>query len=235
MNGKTICSLWQELSPGSPLIELAGASKRFGGKTVIPPSDLAIRTGDFVAVSGPNGGGKTTFLRLLLRLIKPSGGEVVYYNGVGERVSSIPIGYLPQKSSLDTHFPITVGEVVRSGLIAPPSLRRRDAAVREADDEAMADVMEFFGLEGLGGNVLADLSGGQVQRALIARALVSRPSLIVMDEPLSYLDDEYGRRLCEMLASLRGRATVIVVSHQMAAIGEIATRRIVIDHKLTEL
>lgn len=193
-----------------------------------------IRTGDFVAVSGPNGGGKTTFLRLLLRLIKPSGGEVVYYDD-GDRVSSIPIGYLPQKSSLDTHFPITVGEVVRSGLIAPPSLRRRDAAVREADDEAMAAVMEFFGLEGLGGNVLADLSGGQVQRALIARALVSRPSLIVMDEPLSYLDDEYGRRLCEMLASLRGRATVIVVSHQMAAIGEIATRRIVIDHKLTEL
>lgn len=193
-----------------------------------------IRTGDFVAVSGPNGGGKTTFLRLLLRLIKPSGGEVVYYDD-GDRVSSIPIGYLPQKSSLDTHFPITVGEVVRSGLIAPPSLRRRDAAVREADDEAMAAVMEFFGLEGLGGNVLADLSGGQVQRALIARALVSRPSLIVMDEPLSYLDDEYGRRLCEMLASLRGRATVIVVSHQMAAIGEIATRRIAIDHKLTEL
>lgn len=187
-----------------------------------------------MAVSGPNGGGKTTFLRLLLRLIKPSGGEVVYYDD-GDRVSSIPIGYLPQKSSLDTHFPITVGEVVRSGLIAPPSLRRRDAAVREADDEAMAAVMEFFGLEGLGGNVLADLSGGQVQRALIARALVSRPSLIVMDEPLSYLDDEYGRRLCEMLASLRGRATVIVVSHQMAAIGEIATRRIVIDHKLTEL
>ncbi len=193
-----------------------------------------IRTGDFVAVSGPNGGGKTTFLRLLLRLIKPSGGEVVYYDD-GDRVSSIPIGYLPQKSSLDTHFPITVGEVVRSGLIAPPSLRRRDAAVREADDEAMAAVMEFFGLEGLGGNVLADLSGGQVQRALIARALVSRPSLIVMDEPLSYLDDEYGRRLCEMLASLRGRATVIIVSHQMAAIGEIATRRIAIDHKLTEL
>ncbi len=187
-----------------------------------------------MAVSGPNGGGKTTFLRLLLRLIKPSGGEVVYYDD-GDRVSSIPIGYLPQKSSLDTHFPITVGEVVRSGLIAPPSLRRRDAAVREADDEAMAAVMEFFGLEGLGGNVLADLSGGQVQRALIARALVSRPSLIVMDEPLSYLDDEYGRRLCEMLASLRGRATVIIVSHQMAAIGEIATRRIAIDHKLTEL
>ncbi len=234
MNGKTICSLWQGLSPGSTLIELAAASKRFGGKTIIPPSDLVIRTGDFVAVSGPNGGGKTTFLRLLLRLIKPSGGEVVYYDD-GDRVSSIPIGYLPQKSSLDTHFPITVGEVVRSGLIAPPSLRRRDAAVREADDEAMAAVMEFFGLEGLGGNVLADLSGGQVQRALIARALVSRPSLIVMDEPLSYLDDEYGRRLCEMLASLRGRATVIVVSHQMAAIGEIATRRIVIDHKLTEL
>lgn len=141
-----------------------------------------------MAVSGPNGGGKTTFLRLLLRLIKPSGGEVVYYNGGGDRVSSIPIGYLPQKSSLDTHFPITVGEVVRSGLIAPPSLRRRDAAARKADDEAMADVMEFFGLERLGGNVLADLSGGQVQRALIARALVSRPSLIVMDEPLSYLD-----------------------------------------------
>ncbi len=193
-----------------------------------------IRTGDFVAVSGPNGGGKTTFLRLLLRLVKPSGGEVAYYDG-GSRVSSLPVGYLPQKSSLDTHFPITVGEVVRSGLIAPPSLRRRDAAVRKADDEAMAAVMEFFGLEGLGGNVLADLSGGQVQRALIARALVSRPSLIVMDEPLSYLDDEYGRRLCEMLSSLRGRATVIVVSHQMAAIGEIATRRIAIDHKLTEL
>lgn len=193
---------------------------------------LTVNTGDFVAVSGPNGGGKTTLLRLMLRLLTPSGGDVVYLNG-GRPVRRIPTGYLPQKTSVDSRFPMTVDEVVRSGLLNAPGHKphRQDEI---SDAEAIASVMEDCGLTDLRDRVLARLSGGQMQRALLARALVSRPDLLILDEPLSYLDAMYTERLCDILQCLRGRTTIIVVSHQLETIGSLATRHITVDHGVTE-
>lgn len=218
--------------PPGPLIRLERVSKSFDGREILPPVTLTVNTGDFVAVSGPNGGGKTTLLRLMLRLLTPSGGDVVYLNG-GRPVRRIPTGYLPQKTSVDSRFPMTVDEVVRSGLLNAPG-HKPHRGDEISDAEAIASVMEDCGLTDLRDRVLARLSGGQMQRALLARALVSHPDLLILDEPLSYLDAMYTDRLCDILQCLRGRTTIIVVSHQLETIGSLATRHITVDHGVTE-
>lgn len=224
--------MWRKPLPTGPLIRLEKVSERFGRRQVLPPTDLTIYSGDFVAVTGPNGGGKTTLLRLMLGLLRPSGGKVVYLDG-GEPVSRLHIGYMPQKSSVDPRFPITVESVVRSGLLTPPGHRCPEHC-HEGEEEAFEAVMETFGLTDLAGNVIEALSGGQLQRTLLARAFVSRPDVLMLDEPLSYLDAKYEEVLCNLLADLRHRATIVVVSHQVAGILDIATRHITVDHMVTE-
>lgn len=215
--------------PPEPLLRLNDVSMRFGAKTVLSPVSLVIRAGDFIAVSGSNGGGKTTLLRIMLGLLRPATGSVEYLLN-GRRVSYISTGYLPQKSSVDSHFPLTVREVIDSGLLTSgfrrPSVEDLDAACA---------ISEHFGLSDLLDRVLGDLSGGQVQRALIARALVSRPRFIVFDEPFSYLDRANGDLLTATLEELRGTATVVMVSHRRERIQKLATRRWEVDHGVTEI
>lgn len=202
---------------------------RFGDKTVLPPVSLEICTGDFIAVSGSNGGGKTTLLRIMLGLLRPTTGTVEYLSE-GRTVTYIPTGYLPQKSSVDSHFPMTVREVVNSGLLTA-GFRRPKAE----DLDAARAIAGHFGLSELLDRVLGDLSGGQVQRALIARALVSRPRFIVLDEPFSYLDRANSDLLTATLKELRGTATIIMVSHRRERIQQLATRRWEVDHGVTEI
>lgn len=202
---------------------------RFGAKTVLPPVSLEICTGDFIAVSGSNGGGKTTLLRIMLGLLHPSTGTVEYLSG-SRTVKYIPTGYLPQKSSVDSHFPMTVREVINSGLLTA-GIRRPKAE----DLDPARKIAEHFGLSELQDRVLGDLSGGQVQRALIARALVSRPRFIVLDEPFSYLDHANGDLLTATLEELRGTATIVMVSHRRERIQQLATRRWEVDHGVTEI
>lgn len=202
---------------------------RFGTKTVLPPVSLEICSGDFIAVSGSNGGGKTTLLRIMLGLLRPTTGTVEYLFE-GRTVKYIPTGYLPQKNSVDSHFPVTVREVVNSGLLTG-GFRRPKAE----DFDAARAIAGHFGLSELLDRVLGDLSGGQVQRALIARALVSRPRFIVLDEPFSYLDRANSDRLTATLKELRGTATIIMVSHRRERIQQLATRRWEVDHGVTEI
>lgn len=202
---------------------------RFGDKTVLPPVSLEICTGDFIAVSGSNGGGKTTLLRIMLGLLRPTSGCVQYF-AEGRPVSDVSTGYLPQKNSVDSHFPVTVREVVNSGLLTG-GFRRPKAE----DLDAVRAIAGHFGLSELLDRVLGDLSGGQVQRALIARALVSRPRFIVLDEPFSYLDRANSDLLTATLKELRGTATIIMVSHRRERIQQLATRRWEVDHCVTEI
>ncbi len=222
--------MWHEPLPRQPLIQLEAVSERFDGRLILPPSDLTLYSGDFMTVTGPNGGGKTTLLRLMLGLLRPTSGRVTYLDQ-GKRVSRLHIGYMPQKSSIDPKFPITVGEVVRSGLLTPPG-HRCPANCREGRREATEAVMEYFGLTDLQERLLSALSGGQIQRTLLARAFVSRPDVLMLDEPLSYLDATYEKTLCDLLADLRGLATIVIVSHQTNGILELANRHIEVNHKL---
>lgn len=218
--------------PPRRLLRLDRVTERFDRSEILPEFSLEVNSGDFLAVTGPNGGGKTTLLRLMLGLLKPSSGRVEYFAADGSRTRYLPFGYLPQKSSIDARFPLTVEEVVASGLLTAPGKR---ASLPAPKGELCKMAMELWGVAELAGRTLASLSGGQVQRALLARALVSIPEVIVFDEPLSYLDERYGRVLFSFLEELRGRATVVIVSHQMEQLTPLVTRRLSVDRKVVEL
>ncbi|MDE7349769.1 MAG: metal ABC transporter ATP-binding protein, partial [Muribaculaceae bacterium] len=184
--------------------------------------------GDFMAITGPNGGGKTTLLRVMLRLLKPSEGRVVYYHD-GEETKRLKIGYLPQKSNIDTRFPITVGETIKSGQIKSIFARRNSR-----DEEDFERVVELCGVRDYLDRTVGVLSGGQLQRTLLARALVSNPEVIVLDEPLSYVDKTFERQIYSMMEDLAKEHTIVLVSHEMSVISGMANRHIIVDRGIHE-
>lgn len=207
------------------MIRLRGVGFERDERVILRDVDLDINRGDFIAVTGPNGGGKTTLLRIMLRLVRPSSGDVEYFGDTGLPVKRLPIGYLPQKNAIDSHFPITVRDLVEQGLLAA----RIDKAERRSRiDEALATL----GLEDFAASGLARLSGGQLQRALLARALVSRPGLLVLDEPLSYLDKHYEQRVYDIIEAISDKTTIVLVSHEISTIAAMATRHIIVDRTL---
>ena len=208
------------------IIRLENVGVEFDRKRVFADIDLTVRRGDFVAISGPNGGGKTTLLRVLLRLLRPTSGRVVYLRD-GREVSRLPIGYLPQKSMIDTHFPITVRDAVMSGL-QRGWLGRLPAGAREKFEE----VAEMCGITGYLGKSVGQLSGGQLQRTLLARAVISGPEVLVLDEPLSYVDKQFEHRIYSIVEELARRTTILLVSHEMSVISRMANRHLIVDHGL---
>lgn len=213
-------------SHSNSLIALQNISMRYDRRTILNNIDLDIRKGDFLAVTGPNGGGKTTLLRILLKLLKPTVGTVKYsFSDSGNR---LPIGYLPQKNLIDQRFPITVKEVINLGLMAVTDLSKQEKEAR------LAETIELLGLADHAGNTIGEISGGQLQRTLFGRAIISRPQMLVLDEPLSYLDKHYEKKMYEIIESLMPSTTFVLVSHEMSIIAEMANRHIIIDHSLHE-
>ena len=188
------------------------------GSPVLNDVDLSIEAGEFVAIAGPNGGGKTTLVRLMLGLERPLTGRALLFgepaHGFSRRRT---LGYLAQRSRLGTDAPATVREVVAAGRLAAGGLvgplRRRDRALVE---EAIARV----GLTDRAGSTLQTLSGGLQQRAFIAKALAGEPSLLVLDEPTAGVDAEAQEALAELLARLHHElgTTILYVSHEFGAV-----------------
>lgn len=209
------------------LISLRGVTMQFDRKVTLNDINLDICRGDFIAITGPNGGGKTTLLRIILRLLDPSKGSVTYLGdkGSGKRLR---IGYLPQKNLIDSSFPVTVKEVTAFGLMNTPDITKEER-MRRIDD-----TIRLMGLSDHADNAISELSGGQLQRALIGRAIISRPEVLVMDEPLSYLDKDYEHKLYHIIEELASTTTIILVSHEMSAIAGMANRHLIINHSLQE-
>lgn len=209
------------------LISLRGVTMQFDRKVTLNDINLDICRGDFIAITGPNGGGKTTLLRIILRLLDPSKGSVTYLGdkGCGKRLR---IGYLPQKNLIDSSFPVTVKEVTAFGLMNTPDISKEER-MRRIDD-----TIRLMGLSDHADNAISELSGGQLQRALIGRAIISRPEVLVMDEPLSYLDKDYEHKLYHIIEELAPTTTIILVSHEMSAIAGMANRHLIINHSLQE-
>jgi zinc transport system ATP-binding protein len=210
-------------------VELEGVD--FGyrpGQPVLEDVSLAVEEGELVAVAGPNGGGKTTLVRLALGLARPSAGAVRLFGEPAHRSSRrADLAYVAQRSQLGGHGPVTVRELVsagrlaRGGLFGP--LRARDRAVVDA---AVADV----GLAERAGSPLAELSGGQQQRAFIAKALAGEPSLLVLDEPTAGVDAGAQEALAGLLGRLhreRG-VTMLYVSHEFGAVEDIVQRLVLV-------
>lgn len=210
------------------LIRLENVDFAREGRSVLSDINFTVDNGDFVAITGPNGGGKTTILRIILGLLRPDSGRVEFFGADGGRVQALRFGYLPQKNAVDSHFPVTVGEVVASGLLAEKGMKSETK--RRLIDESLAAV----DLAELSSRPIGKLSGGQLQRALLARAIVRRPSVLVLDEPLSYIDKHFEDKLYPLIENIARSATVLLVSHEMSRIAGMANRHIIVDHTLTE-
>ena len=205
---------------GEMLLSLDGVSMSWDGRKVLHDVSFDVCRGDFMAITGPNGGGKTTLLRILLGLLRPTSGTV-------SRAANVRVGYLPQKNMIDARFPISVREVVASGLLAM-DLGKDER--RRLYDETISRV----GLEAHADRPIGQLSGGQLQRALLGRAIISHPQLLVMDEPLSYIDKHFEARLYDLIRDLARDTTIVLVSHEMTTIAGMANRHFIVDVRLHE-
>ncbi|MCE1195049.1 metal ABC transporter ATP-binding protein [bacterium] len=174
---------------------------------VLKNASFHVHEGEFVALIGPNGSGKTTILRLILGLASPGAGSIEVF-GAPPELARGAVGYVPQSMSFDRAFPISVEEVVRMGRLSGAGRGCLKGGCSDVDDALeMADVAD------LRDRPYAALSGGQRRRVLVARALASKPRLLVLDEPTANMDEESERRLYAVLGSLKGSATVIIATH----------------------
>jgi len=185
-----------------------------GEVPILQAISLTVERGDLLGIIGPNGGGKSTLLKVILGLVKPVRGHVAVWGEPPEE-SSDRIGYVPQRSLFDRDFPITVLEVVRMGLLSRSRLLR---PFRPSDREKALEALETVGMTDLHTRPIGHLSGGEQQRTFIARALVRNPSLLLLDEAFSGVDPTTQAELYELLSRLRDNVTIIMVTHDLAAI-----------------
>jgi len=210
---------------GEPLIELHGVTAGYDGEPALEEVDLTVRRGDFLAVLGPNGGGKTTLLKVLLGLVEPWRGRVV--NHLPRRRGAL--GYVPQFAAFDRHFPIRVREVVEMGRLG---LRRPPRRLTAGDRAAARNALERMGLAALAERHIGDLSGGQLQRTLIARAIAGEPEVLLLDEPLASVDAELRGTLVETLEALHRELTLVVVTHDLTPFAPAVRQIACINHRL---
>jgi zinc transport system ATP-binding protein len=195
----------------TPAIELRDVSFAYNGAPVLEEVSLRVGAGEMLSVVGPNGGGKTTLLRVILGLLTPDRGEVRVF-GNAPREARSTIGYVPQQAHHDLRFPVTVRDVVLMGRLGRTLTGWAGKADRAAAARALADV----GLDGYGPRRYEALSGGERQRVLIARALAGEPRLLLLDEPTANVDPGVEQRLSGILERLRGRMTLVMVSHDLS-------------------
>ncbi|MCP4602469.1 MAG: metal ABC transporter ATP-binding protein [Proteobacteria bacterium] len=189
--------------------------------------DFAVMSGDFFGLVGPNGAGKSTLLKAILRIIKPLTGEI-------RRRPGLRIGYVPQRTRIDSIYPLTALEVVRLGGMGQKANSDRGSLASATRDQGMR-ALEQVGIAGLAKKPLRDLSGGQQQRALIARALVRSPDLLILDEPTGGMDLPAEQELLDFITGLnRDHGTnIILVAHQLSLVAGRASRIALINKDLS--
>ena len=195
------------------LLELKHVYAGYDDEIVLKDVNLVVYDNDFIGVIGPNGGGKTTLAKLILGLIKPLKGKVeTYFPGEQQRGQ---IGYLPQKSEIDARFPISVFEVVLSGLM---SKKDKSFKYSREDRQKATNLLKQMGIYKLRRKTIGELSGGQMQRVFLCRALISSPRLLILDEPDTFVDNQFEGELYETLRQLNEKMAIIIVSHDLGTI-----------------
>jgi zinc transport system ATP-binding protein len=197
------------------LLELRNVDAGYEGKTALKQINFDIYRNDFIGIIGPNGGGKTTLLKVILGLIPILNGNVNYYfpDDSGGKISKI--GYLPQFSEVDKKFPISVLEVTLSGLM------NRNKLFHGFSGHEKKIAITLLNEMGLGKEIhsqVGELSGGQLQRTFLARAIISSPELLILDEPSTYVDNRFEYELYDMLTEMNKKMAILLVSHDIGTI-----------------
>jgi zinc transport system ATP-binding protein len=206
-----------------PLIEVRDVTFGYGKEVVLDHVSLAIQPRDFLAVIGPNGGGKTTLIKVILGLLRPWSGEVIVRTPRGH------LGYVPQFSTFDRSFPLRVRDVVLMGKLGRRGLIRR---YTKEDREDVERILERLKLTDVALSHVSGVSGGQLQRVLIARALAGDPEALFLDEPTASIDAESREVLREILEELNQRIPVVVITHDVTSLSTMATHIACINRRL---
>lgn len=214
--------------PETPLVRVQHVTFGYGQEVVLDHVDLEIGPRDFLAVIGPNGGGKTTLLKVMLGLLRPWSGEIVYHLASG-RDPRGRLGYVPQFSTFDKDFPLRVADMVLMGRLGS----RGPLRSYSRDDRAAADAaLDRLGLRGIARAHVSEISGGQLQRVLIARALVSGPEVLFLDEPTASIDAESRETLSGILEELNRAIPIVVVTHDVTSVAPMVNRIACINRRL---
>lgn len=212
-----------------PVISSYNVAVTLNGKTVLEKISFAIQTGEMVGIIGPNGAGKTTLLRAILGLIPLHCGELKVLGLPPHQLKAVRgrIGYMPQRQLFERRFPLSVSDVVAMGLLTPATMLRRVAGLQED----VAAALQSVGMEQYALRPFQDLSGGEQQRILLARALVRKPALLLLDEPNTGLDFPAQQRFLDLLRRLQMELslTVLLVSHDLVSVGSVADSLICIN------
>lgn len=194
------------------LLELKEITAGYDGNQVLTDVYIIIKPQDFIGVIGPNGGGKTTLVRVMLGLLKPWSGKVIRNSSISEGSG---IGYLPQINNIDRKFPISVRDVIVSGLMDGNQLFKRFS---QSDYQRTDQLMHEMGVYALKKKPIGELSGGQLQRVFLCRSVISSPKLLILDEPNTYVDNLFESELYEKLKLLNKSMAIIIVSHDIGMI-----------------
>ncbi len=195
------------------IVSIRNLSVRYGETLALSHVTLDIYARDFLGVIGPNGGGKSSLVKAILGLV-PYSGEIVFSEEI-LRHGTPAIGYMPQVSELDKAFPISVEEVALSGLQSEKRLWGRYSA---SDRRKARELLTTCGIVELARRPIGELSGGQMQRALLCRALIAEPALLILDEPANFVDNRFEKELYALLRQLNERMAILMVSHDLGTI-----------------
>lgn len=211
------------------IISIKNLSFKYDNQSVLDDISLNISKNDFLAIIGPNGGGKSTLLKLLLGLISPNNGEIKIFNA-NPKINNEQIGYVPQNTNINLDFPINALDVVLMGY------NRKEKVFFNHSDQNIQkayDLLKKVGIDDVSKNKISSLSGGQRQRVMIARALFSNPSILILDEPTASIDAIGQKQIFELLKELNKTITIIVVSHDISMALDYATTIAYVNKKLS--
>lgn len=194
------------------LFEMHSLSASYGANIVLQDLDFSVSENDFIGVIGPNGGGKTTLLKVILGLLKPVKGKIIFNN---ELLDGKSIGYLPQMSTGDINYPVTVTDIILSGLMIRKGII---SGMSSSDKKKAGMVIDELGLSGMDGATLNELSGGQMQRVFLGRAIIGNPKLLLLDEPGNFVDTTFENDFYDKLGELNNRMAILMVSHDVGTI-----------------
>ncbi len=198
----------------SNAIQLNNVQLNIGSTLILDDINLTVEENEFIGIIGPNGGGKTSLLKIILGLLQPTKGEAFIF-GKSAEFNASAVGYVPQQSEFTKEFPISVWDVVMMGRVGGKGLFSR---ISKEDKQIVDESISMVNMSEFKSKTIGHLSGGQKQRVLIARALAMRPKILLLDEPTASVDTKTGQNVYELLHKLNETTTIVLVSHDMSAI-----------------